>query len=52
MSPNQVLFFISKQENLPQLVPVMYARVYLLKALRTIFLKSLAILEIEPLDQM
>ncbi|XP_031627651.1 DALR anticodon-binding domain-containing protein 3 [Contarinia nasturtii] len=39
-------------DNLPQLVPVLYARIYLLKALRSIFLKALAILEIESLDQM
>lgn len=39
-------------DNLPQLMSVMYARIYLLKALRNIFLKSLMILEIEPLNEM
>lgn len=33
-------------------MPMLYARIYFLKAVRVILLKMLAILEIEPLDQM
>lgn len=42
----------SHQENRPQLLPVLHARIYLLKCIRIVFNKSLAILNIEPVEQM
>lgn len=39
-------------ENRTQLIPVMYARLYLLKALRIVFNKTLRLLNIEPVTQM
>lgn len=43
---------INLQESRPHLVPVMYARIYLLKGIQQVLHNALALLDIAPIKQM
>lgn len=49
---SSIIFFLLFQENRPQLLPTIYARIYLLKYLRIIFNETLKLFDIEPVVYM